>query len=63
VTLKAGAAPKQETVMIFRNPRGRVGVRSFLAIAMGLACSATALAQGSDPVRIGLIYSKQGPGA
>ncbi|SDR50780.1 amino acid/amide ABC transporter substrate-binding protein, HAAT family [Paraburkholderia fungorum] len=49
--------------MIFRNPRGRVGVRSLFAIVMGLTCGVTALAQGTDPVRIGLIYSKQGPGA
>lgn len=49
--------------MIFRNPRGRVGIRSLFAIAMGLTCGVTALAQGTDPVRIGLIYSKQGPGA
>lgn len=49
--------------MIFRNPRGRVGIRSLFAIVMGLTCGVTALAQGTDPVRIGLIYSKQGPGA
>lgn len=49
--------------MNFRNPRGRVGLRSLFAIAIGLAFSATALAQGTEPVRIGLIYSKQGPGA
>jgi branched-chain amino acid transport system substrate-binding protein len=49
--------------MIFRNPRGRVGFRSLFAIVMGLTCGATAFAQGTDPVRIGLIYSKQGPGA
>lgn len=49
--------------MNFRNPRGRVGFRSLFAIVVGLTCGVTALAQGTDPVRIGLIYSKQGPGA
>jgi branched-chain amino acid transport system substrate-binding protein len=49
--------------MKFRNPRGRVGIRSLFAIVMGFACGATALAQDTEPVRIGLIYSKQGPGA
>lgn len=48
--------------MKFRNPRARVGFRSLFAIATGLAFS-VAFAQGNDPVRIGLIYSKQGPGA
>ncbi|EEA04078.1 Extracellular ligand-binding receptor [Burkholderia sp. H160] len=49
--------------MNFRNPRARVGFRSLFAIATGLAFSAAAFAQGNDPVRIGLLYSKQGPGA
>ncbi|WP_279609355.1 hypothetical protein [Burkholderia anthina] len=44
--------------MNFCNPRARVGYRSLIAFAMGLSCSLTALAQGVDPVRIGIIYSK-----
>lgn len=49
--------------MNFRNPRARVGHHSLIAFVTGLTLSAAALAQGSDPVKIGLIYSKQGPGA
>ena len=49
--------------MKFCNPRARVGFRSLIAIATGLAFSTAAFAQGNDPVRIGLLYSKQGPGA
>jgi branched-chain amino acid transport system substrate-binding protein len=49
--------------MKFCNSRARVGFRSLFAIATGLAFSVAASAQGNDPVRIGLIYSKQGPGA
>lgn len=49
--------------MNFRNPRARVGHPSLIAFVTGLTLSAAALAQGSDPVKIGLIYSKQGPGA
>jgi len=49
--------------MNFRNPHGRVGYRSLIAFVTGLSFSAAAFAQGNEPVRIGLIYSKQGPGA
>ncbi|MGF6597809.1 branched-chain amino acid transport system substrate-binding protein [Paraburkholderia sp. GAS448] len=49
--------------MNFRNPCGRVGYRSFIAFVTGLSFSAAPFAQGNEPVRIGLIYSKQGPGA
>lgn len=45
------------------NFRERIGLRSLIAIAAGLTCSAAALAQNNDPIRIGLLYSKQGPGA
>lgn len=49
--------------MGFRIPRGQAGYRTLLAFAAGLSFSAAALAQGNDPVHIGLIYAKQGPGA
>jgi branched-chain amino acid transport system substrate-binding protein len=49
--------------MDFHNPRGRIGLRSLIFIATGLAFSVAAFAQGDDPVRIGMIYPKQGPGA
>jgi len=42
----------------------RFSRRAALALAAGLAvCGSAAFAQNNDPVRIGLIYSKQGPGA
>lgn len=49
--------------MDFRNPRGWVRFCSLAAIATGLTFNGIAFAQDSGPVRIGLIYSKQGPGA
>lgn len=49
--------------MHFLTPHGRVGLRSLVAIVAGLSCSAAVLAQNNDPVVIGLLYSKQGPGA
>jgi branched-chain amino acid transport system substrate-binding protein len=48
--------------MTFRNPRGRVGIRSLIAFACALI-SAGSYAQSNEPVRIGFIYPKQGPAA
>lgn len=49
--------------MNFRNWRGWVRVGSLAALATALTVSGFVHAQDTGPVRIGLIYSKQGPGA
>ena len=49
--------------MKFHNPCKQARCRSLLTIAIGMTLGTAALAQNTDPVRIGLIYSKQGPGS
>lgn len=49
--------------MTLASSRRLLGLRSFFVLATGLTLSAAALAQAGDPVKIGLIYAKQGPGA
>lgn len=50
--------------MFSHNPSTTTGRRAVLALAAGLMfCATSTLAQDTGPVRIGLIYSKQGPGA
>lgn len=49
--------------MDYRNSRGWARFCSLAAIAMGMTFDGVAFAQDTGPVNIGLIYSKQGPGA